>query len=730
MQRIITAATVCCGVTLASCGGDADSPTDEYGGFRHRVIDESGPVDPWGKIAADLTGDGNPDLLVGGQSSRDLYVYRSPEWARDQIADGIAYSTGHAAADFDGDGLIDILSLSNEAVYIYQAPNWERSDVADLSLHDVLVADLDADGDVDAVGRNQSAFGGSGAEVYVFENRDGVLSLASSRPVPDGEGLLLARIGDDSLSDIVVNQIWLQNNGTIDVSSWPSHRYTDTWVWPHVKLDGSDIDGDGRTDLVAAPAEPAGNTYRISWFRQPADPTAIWRESIVADSLEAIHHSLFVAEINGDGAPDIVTAEMHQSVDPDNVSVYFNRSNGQEWPSVVIGTQGSHNLLGYDFDQDGDIDIVGSNWSGDYQPIEVWENQRCPAPTDRWKRRIIDADQSFDSLFVFAGDLDGDGWSDVIAGRWWYTNVRGGKGDWNRHSISEGTFHAASAIDYDGDGDIDLVGTGGLGIEPNSEVIVATNDGRGNFELRKVSNGVGDFLQGIAFIGGGKSVSVVLSWHAEGSSLQTAPLNEETPGTRNIASPDVAQQEAISVADLDADGAVDVLLGTRWLKAVGEDYEPMLIHETSDQPDRNVVTDIDGDGVLDVVIGYEAIDREGLVAWYRHGADPYALWQETQVGRFTGPMSLDAGDIDGDGDMDLVVGEHNLSAPDEARLIYLENADGDGGDWVSHVIHTGDEHHDGAQLVDLDADGDLDVISIGWSHSRVIFYENLSTNCD
>lgn len=31
----------------------------------------------------------------------------------------------------------------------------------------------------------------------------------------------------------------------------------------------------------------------------------------------------------------------------------------------------------------------------------------------------------------------------------------------------------------------------------------------------------------------------------------------------------------------------------------------------------------------------------------------------------------------------------------------------------SHIVHIGDEHHDGAQLVDIDSDGDLDVISIG-----------------
>ena len=39
------------------------------------------------------------------------------------------------------------------------------------------------------------------------------------------------------------------------------------------------------------------------------------------------------------------------------------------------------------------------------------------------------------------------------------------------------------------------------------------------------------------------------------------------------------------------------------------------------------------------------------------------------------------------------------------------------------VVDTGNEHHDGAQLVDIDNDGDQDVVSIGWDHERVLLYE-------
>jgi hypothetical protein len=122
------------------------------------------------------------------------------------------------------------------------------------------------------------------------------------------------------------------------------------------------------------------------------------------------------------------------------------------------------------------------------------------------------------------------------------------------------------------------------------------------------------------------------------------------------------------------------------------------------------------------VVGYEAINDEGHLAWYKAPADPTEPWTEEVIATLTGPMSLDVGDADGDGDLDVVVGEHNTQNSSVGRVFVYDRQ---GTGWQQHLVASGAEHHDGTQFVDIDNDGDLDVISIGWTHDDVLLYEQL-----
>jgi hypothetical protein len=65
---------------------------------------------------------------------------------------------------------------------------------------------------------------------------------------------------------------------------------------------------------------------------------------------------------------------MHQGQDPDEVVLFINRSKGSAWDKQVLSRKGSHCIQAGDIGSDGDVDLMGANWSGPYQPVELWEN--------------------------------------------------------------------------------------------------------------------------------------------------------------------------------------------------------------------------------------------------------------------------------------------------------------------------------------------------------------------
>ena len=333
------------------------------------------------------------------------------------------------------------------------------------------------------------------------------------------------------------------------------------------------------------------------------------------------------------------------------------------------------------------------------------------------------------AVFVTSGDMDNDGNKDIITGGWWYKNPGIQGKNWTRHTIGKPLNNMATVYDFDGDGDLDVLGTMGKGSDTNSTFVWGRNDGHGKFTiLKNIEPGNGDFLQGVAvarFRKGGP-IEIALSWHEDGKGIQmlTVPSNPSTAKwpLRQIST--ISQDEALSQGDIDRDGDIDLLLGTKWLKNDGASWKPYTINTSKGSPDRNKLADINGDGRLDAVVGFEAASIPGKLAWYEQGSKVTSAWAEHVIANVVGPMSLDVVDMDNDGDMDVVVGEHNLVYPSKANLFVFENSDGKGKVWNKHVIYTGDEHHDGAQTVDIDNDGDLDIISIGWGHGNVILYRN------
>ncbi len=368
--------------------------------FDHVVVDSNGPKDPWAKVLADINGDGLTDIVIGGRKG-PLVWYANPNWNKSLITEGGYNTVDGEAGDIDGDGDLDIVM---GGLFWYENPNvigmgpirpWKAHKIADHPTHDIELGDLDGDGKLDIVTRDQSEFGAKkGDKIYLWLQGPDQTWTHKVLVCAHGEGIELADLDADGDLDIVIGGTWYENEGKGLDGDWPAHIFCQWHSNATVQV--ADINADGRLDVVLSPSELKDSFYKISWFQAPADPKAAnWPEHVIVDRIECVIHGLVTADMNGDGLVDVVASEMHQGADPDEVVVFVNGQKGASWTKQVISNKGSHYIQAADIDADGDVDLLGANWSGPYQPTELWVNRL----RDRQKAEAVRSAQK--SLVVF-----------------------------------------------------------------------------------------------------------------------------------------------------------------------------------------------------------------------------------------------------------------------------------------------------------------------------------------
>jgi hypothetical protein len=282
----------------------------------------------------------------------------------------------------DGDGDADLVPGA-QVWFENPLPNgdpakdpWRRHRVSNIRSHDALVADLDGDRRPEVVARDQSGFNhNTGNKIYIYKQSSSNRWEHHTIECPHGEGLAIADLDSDGDADVVIGSLWFENTG-IAANQWPKHPYSTRWTWRDAKVAVGDLNGDGRPDIVLAPAEYKGQTYRLAWYEAPKNPRqAEWTERVVVAEIEAVVHGLQVTDMNGDGQRDIVAARMHQGAAPRDVAVFINQKRGANWAKHVVAETGSHDIQVADFNGDGRPDILGANHGGSHQTVEVWLNR-------------------------------------------------------------------------------------------------------------------------------------------------------------------------------------------------------------------------------------------------------------------------------------------------------------------------------------------------------------------
>jgi len=169
-----------------------------------------------------------------------------------------------------------------------------------------------------------------------------------------------------------------------------------------------DMDGDGDLDLVGGSEYTPYTTYQgIAWWRNDGGEPISWSRFAVAPAYENVM-SVDVADIDGDELPDIVaTSWNHHEI------TYFRNTGYPEllWVEFAVCSAftNAHDAECADFDQDGDMDVVGINST----PGSVIVCYNDGAEYPNWSCQTLTTNFAGGKA-VSVHDLDRDGDPDIV----------------------------------------------------------------------------------------------------------------------------------------------------------------------------------------------------------------------------------------------------------------------------------------------------------------------------
>ena len=288
---------------------------------------------------ADLNGDGWVDVAcaTGGSTSPYLLWFQSdggsptPTFTSHALSPASKYSNNVIAVDLNNDGFKDILCVSSntETLYWYASngaspvPAFTQQTVASGFSNPILacVADVNNDGALDVVATNFIASGSGTGYLTWYQSNGGSSSLAFTPNAVDtvsGGSFLSAFAADlnvDGHVDIIASLqytgvVFYQSNGASPVPSFSRNV-----VISLGSLTGAgllcvqDVNGDGLPDVVVG-ASGSSSTAITLWLSNGATPIPSFSSVVLRTSSNSAGavSSVFVADVNGDGAVDVVSS--------------------------------------------------------------------------------------------------------------------------------------------------------------------------------------------------------------------------------------------------------------------------------------------------------------------------------------------------------------------------------------------------------------------------------------
>jgi len=644
----------------------------------------------------DIDDDGDLDVVAGNSTVASVIYLNdgAGSFTRHQTLLDVSATRSVVLGDINGDGALDIVMGNHGGVnrlYLNNGSgvfplNGAAIGSASDATTSISLGDVDGDGDLDLVSgsdddstqtnklylnNGDGLFASNGTAIGVVENKTTDTILIDV----DDDGDLDLAIAN--YSNGVANKLY-KNDGTGDFSANVSSIGVQRALT--YSLAAGDVDGDGDIDFISG-NHGVSNRFHLNF----ANTFINFETEIGVDDATDISTSVSLADSDNDGDIDLVVGN-----ETGHTKRYINDGEGGFPDSGEIISSGEFNTystaLG-DVDGDGDIDIITG---GAAETTKLYLN---PLKGGGYAATGTAIGSEIDNtMAVVLGDVDDDGFLDLIAGNAGQTNklyLNDGEGGFPEVGVDVGSTQDVTyglvLADMDNDDDLDLI-AGNWGTTNKIYLNDFSNVGTGDF-LAATDIGLSTEVDtttsiGVALVNDDAYLDVIVgNWDVTNKVyLNDADMNPgPVPGVFSTAGTDIGSEmdntRSIALGDVDGLNRLDLVVGNR------DQENRLYLHDGAEgfSLDKNIGSDtddtlslvlgnVDAGSNLDLIVGNagQANKLYLNVSAFPAGGDGVAIGSETDV-----TTSVLLIDVDGDVDLDLLVG--NDGAPD---MRYLNDGTG------------------------------------------------------
>jgi uncharacterized repeat protein (TIGR01451 family) len=639
--------------------------------------------------AGDVNGDGYSDVIVG-----------APMYDNGQVDEGRAYVYLGSASGLAGTAAWTAESNQVDAYLGYSVAT--AGDVNGDGYSDVIVGAPDYDNVENMEGRAYvylgSASGLGSTPAWTAESNQGGAQFSRS----------VATAGDvngDGYSDVIVGAFGYDNGelnegmafvylgsatGLGTTADWTAEsNQVDAYLGFSVATAG-DVNGDGFSDVIVGASNYSngqtneGRAYVFCGGPDGLASVSAWTAAGEATSNNFGFSVATAGDVNGDGYSDVVVGADYYSSYTGKAYLYLGGPSGLSATSSWTATgEAINNRFGIsvatagDVNGDGYSDVIVGAFGYNSFAGKAYLYLGGPSglsATASWTAAGEATGNYFGRFVATAGDVNGDGYSDVVVSAWAYSSYTGKAYLYLGGPSGLSATSSWSAVGEAADNDF------GMSVATAGDV-----NGDGYSDVVVGASGYNSFTgKAYLYMGGPSGLSAASSWTAVGAAAY-----------------DFLGVSVATAGDVNGDGYSDVVVSAQCNNSTGKVYlylgGPSGLSATSSWTATGeainnyfglpvgTAGDVNGDGYSDVVVGAFGYNSDAGKAYLYlggpSGLSATSSW--SAVGEAAdndfGMSVATAGDVNGDGYSDVVVGAYGYSSTTGKAYLYL----GGGGPGVT-----------------------------------------------